>query len=46
MKLIILYGAPAAGKLTVAKELAKTTDFVVFDNHQIIDIVEPLITRA
>lgn len=45
MKLIILYGAPAAGKLTVAQELARIADVHVFDNHQVIDMVEPIVTR-
>jgi tRNA uridine 5-carbamoylmethylation protein Kti12 len=46
MKLIIIYGPPAAGKLTIAKELSKTADVQVFDNHQVIDMVEPLVTRS
>jgi tRNA uridine 5-carbamoylmethylation protein Kti12 len=45
MKCIILYGPPAVGKLTVAKALAKMTNARVFDNHQVIDIVEPVIPR-
>lgn len=45
MKLIFLYGAPAVGKLTVAQELAKISDICIFDNHQIIDLIEPLLTR-
>lgn len=45
MKLIVLYGAPAAGKLTIARELEKITDIKVFDNHQVIDIFEPLVSR-
>ena len=46
MKLIILYGAPAAGKLTIAKELAKIADVKIFGNHQMIDVVEPIISRS
>ncbi len=42
MKLIFLYGAPAVGKLTVAQELAKLTDFRVFHNHLTIDCIEPV----
>ena len=42
MKLIFLYGAPAVGKLTVARELAKLTDFRVFHNHLTIDCIEPV----
>lgn len=45
MKLVILYGPPAAGKLTVAQNLAKISDIHVFDNHQVIDMIEPIVTR-
>lgn len=45
MKLVILYGAPAAGKLTIAQNLAKIADIHVFDNHQVIDMIEPIVTR-
>lgn len=46
MKLIILYGAPAAGKLTIAQKLAEIADVKVFDNHRIIDVVQPIVPRA
>ena len=42
MKLILIYGAPAAGKLTVANEIAARTDFKVFHNHLTIDAVAPI----
>jgi len=42
MKLIFIYGSPAAGKLTVANEIAKRTDFRMFHNHLSIDCVEPI----
>ena len=42
MKLIILYGAPAAGKLTIATELAERTGFKLFHNHLSIDCVKPV----
>jgi hypothetical protein len=42
MKLIFLYGSPAVGKLTVANEIAKRTDFKVFHNHLSIDCVTPI----
>ncbi len=42
MKLVILYGAPAAGKLTIATELARRTGFKVFHNHLSIDCVKPV----
>lgn len=40
MKLIILYGSPAVGKLTVAKVLAKKTGYKLFHNHLVSDLVE------
>jgi chloramphenicol 3-O-phosphotransferase len=40
-KLIVLYGPPAAGKLTVATELGRLTGMGVFDNHLSIDCVRP-----
>ena len=40
MKLIFIYGAPAAGKLTVANEIARQTGFKVFHNHLSIDCIE------
>jgi broad-specificity NMP kinase len=45
MKLIVLYGPPGVGKLTVAKELAPRIGAQVFHNHVVIDAVEPIITR-
>lgn len=42
MNLIFIYGPPAAGKLTVAKELAKITGYTVFHNHQTRDLVQQL----
>jgi len=42
MRLIFIYGAPAVGKLTVAIEIAKLTNFKVFHNHLTIDAVEPV----
>ena len=42
MKLLILYGAPAAGKLTIATELAVRTGFKLFHNHLSIDCVKPV----
>jgi len=38
MELIIIYGPPASGKLTVAKELEKITGFNVLHNHLTGDI--------
>jgi len=42
MKLLFIYGSPAVGKLTVANEIAKLTDFKVFHNHLSIDCIEPI----
>lgn len=43
MKLIIIHGPPAAGKLTVANALAAKTGFRVFHNHLTIDCVRPVV---
>lgn len=42
MKMIFLYGPPAVGKLTVAKELAKLTGYKLFHNHLTVDLVSSL----
>ena len=42
MKLIIIHGPPAAGKLTVANALSARTRFKVFHNHLTIDCTEPV----
>ena len=42
MKLVILYGAPAAGKLTISTKLAARTGFKLFHNHLGIDCVKPV----
>jgi shikimate kinase len=42
MKLIYLYGPPATGKLTVAKELSKLTGYKVMHNHLFNDLVETI----
>lgn len=39
MNLVFLYGPPAAGKLTVAKEVAAKTGFALFHNHLVVDAV-------
>ena len=39
MKLLLIYGPPGVGKLTVAKELAKLTGFPLFHNHLTVDLV-------
>jgi chloramphenicol 3-O-phosphotransferase len=42
MKLVFLRGAPAVGKLTVARELARLTGFRLFHNHLTVDLVSSL----
>lgn len=42
MKLIFLYGSPAVGKLTVAREIAARTGYRLFHNHLTIDAVRPV----
>ncbi len=39
MKLIFIYGPPAVGKLTVAKELATITGYKLFHNHLAVDLL-------
>jgi chloramphenicol 3-O-phosphotransferase len=42
MKLIFVNGAPAVGKLIVARELARLTGFRLFHNHLTVDLVSSL----
>ncbi|MCL2199361.1 MAG: AAA family ATPase [Defluviitaleaceae bacterium] len=37
MKLVIIFGAPAVGKMTVGQELMKITDLRLYHNHMTID---------
>jgi hypothetical protein len=39
VQLVFIYGQPATGKLTIARELAKRTGLPVFHNHLIVDAV-------
>jgi hypothetical protein len=39
MRLIFIYGWPATGKLTVARELALITGYPVFHNHLAVDLL-------
>jgi AAA domain len=39
MRLLFLYGPPAVGKLSVARELAARTGFKLFHNHLSVDLV-------
>jgi RNase adaptor protein for sRNA GlmZ degradation len=42
MKLIFIYGPPAAGKLTVSNAVAALTGYKVCHNHLSIDAIEPI----
>jgi hypothetical protein len=42
MRLIFMYGMPATGKLTVARELAKLTGYKLFHNHLAVDLLLPV----
>ena len=39
MRLLFLYGPPAVGKLSVAREVAALTGFKLFHNHLTVDLV-------
>jgi chloramphenicol 3-O-phosphotransferase len=39
VKLVFIYGKPAAGKLTVAEELSKITGYKLFHNHLVVDLL-------
>jgi len=43
MNLVIIYGAQATGKLTVANELSKLTRYKVLHNHLILDLVSSVV---
>ncbi|MDD5331590.1 MAG: AAA family ATPase [Candidatus Nanoarchaeia archaeon] len=42
MKLIFIYGAPASGKLTIAKEISKVTGYKIFHNHLTLDFLDEI----
>lgn len=46
MKLVIIYGPPAVGKLTVAQALANLTSFKLIHNHLIGDLAISLFDRG
>ena len=39
MRLVFIYGLPATGKLTVAQKLAEITDYPLFHNHLVVDLL-------
>lgn len=45
MKLVIIYGPPAVGKLTVAKALAEATGLKLLHNHLVSDLVLSVFDR-
>jgi len=40
-KLVILFGPPAVGKMTIGKELEKLSGLKLFHNHMTIEVVLP-----
>jgi tRNA uridine 5-carbamoylmethylation protein Kti12 len=46
MNLILIYGPPAAGKLTIANEISKLTGYKLLDNHKATDYVSELFPRG
>src|SRR6185436_2114240 len=38
----MIYGPPAVGKLTVAKEISRLTGLKLFDNHLTVNAVQPI----
>jgi chloramphenicol 3-O-phosphotransferase len=42
VRLIVLYGLPGVGKLTVARELSRLTGFRLFHNHLTVDLITSL----
>jgi shikimate kinase len=43
MKLLVIYGPPSAGKLTVSNQVAARTDFRVFHNHLTSDLYKEVL---
>ena len=44
MKLIFLYGPPAAGKYTIGKAVAEKTGYKFFHNHLTVDLLQSVFT--
>jgi len=44
MKLIVLYGPPAAGKYTIAKAISEKTGYKFFHNHLTVDLLKSVFT--
>ncbi|MFK7979668.1 MAG: AAA family ATPase [Saprospiraceae bacterium] len=43
MKLIIIYGPPASGKLTIANKVAEKTGYKLFHNHLTVDLLKNIL---
>jgi len=43
MKLIIIYGPPASGKLTIAQKVAEKTGYKLFHNHLTVDLLKNIL---
>ncbi len=46
MKLVFIYGPPASGKLTVARELAALTGYKLFHNHLVVEALRGAVAEA
>lgn len=46
MNLVFIYGPPAVGKLTIAKELTKQVGYKNFHNHKAYDLVSSIIDET
>lgn len=46
MKLILLYGPPAVGKLTIAQALSTRTGYKLFHNHLTVDAITPIFEQG
>jgi len=46
MDLVFIYGPPASGKLTVARELSRMTGYRVFHNHASLDFVSTIFDQG
>jgi tRNA uridine 5-carbamoylmethylation protein Kti12 len=46
MKLILLFGPPAVGKLTIATEIARLIGFKVFHSHLTVNLAEAIFPRG
>ena len=42
MKLILPYGPPGVGKMTIAKELAAITGYTLFHNHMLLNALSDI----